>query len=36
MVHSWTIMLSKNPQMSVSKTQFTRFRWSPTVSASSA
>jgi predicted DNA-binding transcriptional regulator AlpA len=28
--------VSKNPRMSASSTQFTRFRWSPTLSASSA
>jgi DNA-binding CsgD family transcriptional regulator len=34
-VHS-RLMLSKKPRMSASSTQFTRFRWMPTVSASSA
>jgi hypothetical protein len=34
-VHSW-LMLSKNPRMSASRIQFTRFRWMPTLSASSA
>ncbi len=35
MVHAW-LMLSKNPPMSASSIQFTRFRWIPTLSASSA
>src|SRR6266852_8085750 len=34
-VHAW-LRLSKKPRMSASSTQFTRFRWMPTVSASSA